>query len=168
MQHENLSDHLSPLIFVIGSGGERLRHFVARSIHLLFHCLPPVKLHEKLSDHPSISSLDTFFNNNDNSREKGSSKVSICSLLISMCNWSRSFRPFHLVLWVRKRAQDAKAKRNRHKRLFMWFWLNNNKHTIRRNKFWANHNLQNRHSVIGKQITNLSVGCAHFQREHRS
>ena len=27
MQHENLSDHLSPLIFVIGSGGERLRHF---------------------------------------------------------------------------------------------------------------------------------------------
>ena len=35
MQHENLSDHLSPLIFVIGSGGERLRHFVARSIHLL-------------------------------------------------------------------------------------------------------------------------------------
>ena len=64
MQHENLSDHLSPLTFVIGSGGERLRHFVARSIHLLFHCLPPVKLHEKLSDHPSISSLDTFFNNN--------------------------------------------------------------------------------------------------------
>ena len=50
MQHENLSDHLSPVTFVIGSGGERLRHFVARSIHLLFHCLPPVKLHEKLSD----------------------------------------------------------------------------------------------------------------------
>ena len=105
---------------------------------------------------------------NDNSREKGASKVSICSLLISMCNCSRSFRPFHLVLWVRKRAQDAKAKRNRHERLFMWFWSNNKKHTITRNKFWPNRNLQNRHSVIGKQITNLSVGCAHFQREHRS
>ena len=50
MQHENLSDHLSPVTFVIGCGGERLRHFVARSIHLLFHCLPLVKLHEKLSD----------------------------------------------------------------------------------------------------------------------
>ena len=31
MQHDNLSDHLSPLTFVIGSGGERLRHFVGQS-----------------------------------------------------------------------------------------------------------------------------------------
>lgn len=50
MQHENLSDHLFPVFFVIGSGGERLRHFVVRSIRLLFHCSPPVKLHENLSD----------------------------------------------------------------------------------------------------------------------
>ena len=50
MQHDNLSDHMSPVTFGIGSEGERLRHYVARSIHLLFHCLPPVKLHEKLSD----------------------------------------------------------------------------------------------------------------------
>ena len=37
MQHENLSDHLSPVTFVIGSGSERLGHFVARSIHLLLY-----------------------------------------------------------------------------------------------------------------------------------